>query len=333
MSESKQVALELKNINKSFGSTRVIQDLSVKVLPHRLTALVGESGCGKTTCLRLMNGLIQPDSGDVYIDGKKFDYSRSVETRRQMGYCLQGYTLFPHLTVFENVSLIASKSGWTKQQMLARAEEVLELVHLSPSENLKKKPNQLSGGQRQRVGFARALFMKPKILLLDEPFGALDPITRGEIQDSVMELQEKLSLTMVLVTHDLSEAFKMATHLVLLQKGSVAQEGRPNSLLTHPANEYVRSFLKTNSPAHILKSVFVGQVMSPVESKEDLKKVESLKQSLPATAHLKENTDLLCGLNVLLKGGHVALPVLNKKGEAVGLFTNTTLDILNQEEN
>jgi ABC-type proline/glycine betaine transport system ATPase subunit len=169
--------------------------------------------------------------------------------------------LFPHMTIADNITIVAKKSKWPRQKIAARLNEVLELLSLDPDFYLKKMPNQLSGGQRQRVGIARALFMNPKILLMDEPFGALDPITRNELQDAFVALQKRLNLSVVLVTHDMSEAFKMSHEVMVLNQGALAQQGKPNSLLTKPADEYVENFVKSNSPGHILKEVPLFSVL------------------------------------------------------------------------
>jgi osmoprotectant transport system ATP-binding protein len=253
--------IEIKNVTKSFGPKTVLDNLSLKVMKGRFYSLVGESGSGKTTTLRLMNGLEKPTSGEVMYDGEPLDYKRIVPVRRTMGYCLQGYTLFPHMTIADNITIVAKKSKWPRQKIAARLNEVLELLSLDPDFYLKKMPNQLSGGQRQRVGIARALFMNPKILLMDEPFGALDPITRNELQDAFVALQKRLNLSVVLVTHDMSEAFKMSHEVMVLNQGALAQQGKPNSLLTKPADEYVENFVKSNSPGHILKEVPLFSVL------------------------------------------------------------------------
>ncbi|MEO0335707.1 MAG: ATP-binding cassette domain-containing protein [Pseudomonadota bacterium] len=247
--------IEIQNVSKAFGPKTVLDNLSLKIAKGRFYSLVGESGSGKTTTLRLINGLERPTSGKVFYDGEPLNYQDIIPVRRTMGYCLQGYTLFPHMTIADNITIVAKKSRWSRPRVQSRLEEVMDLLGLDPEFYLKKMPNQLSGGQRQRVGIARALFMNPKILLMDEPFGALDPITRNELQEAFVELQQKLELSVVLVTHDLSEAFKMSHQIMVLNKGSVAQQGKPNSLLTKPADEYVESFLKSNSPGQILKKV------------------------------------------------------------------------------
>lgn len=248
-------------MSKSFGPKVVLNELSFDIRKGQICALIGESGCGKTTTLRLINGLERPTSGQVYLNKVQFDYDRAVNYRRKMGYCLQGYTLFPHMNILENMSIIAKKSGWSAEKIKRRAEEVMDLVNLSSKDYLYKRPGQLSGGQAQRVGIARAIFMNPDLLLMDEPFGALDPITRDELQDSFIQLQKKLGLTVVLVTHDLSEAFKMSHEIILLKEGTMLQKGRPNQLLMYPVNEYVKEFLRTNSPGYILKSMPIYTVM------------------------------------------------------------------------
>ena len=253
--------IEIQNVTKSFGAKTVLDNLSLKVMKGRFYSLVGESGSGKTTTLRLINGLEKPTSGQVLYDGEALDYKQIIPVRRTMGYCLQGYTLFPHMTISDNITVVAKKAKWSRKRIDQRLEEVMDLLGLDPAFYLKKMPNQLSGGQRQRVGIARALFMNPKILLMDEPFGALDPITRNELQDAFVKLQQKLQLSVVLVTHDLSEAFKMSHEIMVLNQGSLAQQGKPNSLLIKPADQYVESFLKSNSPGHILKEVPLFSVL------------------------------------------------------------------------
>ena len=175
-----------------------------------------------------MNGLLTPASGRVVVSGEEFDFAKSEKLRRKMGYSMQGSGLFPHMTIAENMSIVATKENWSQQDILARIQELCRLVNLPASKSfLAQRPRELSGGQQQRVGIARALFMSPKILLMDEPFGALDPITRKDIQNEFLDLQDKLKLTIVLVTHDLTEAFLMGDNIALLNQGRLAQLGRP----------------------------------------------------------------------------------------------------------
>ena len=253
--------ISLQSVNKTFGTKTVLEDLSIEIKEGKFYSLVGESGSGKTTTLRLMNGLERPTTGEVLYNGEALNYRNIIPVRRSMGYCLQGYTLFPHMNIEDNITIVARKAKWKKKQLKARLEEVMGLMNLDPGMYLSKTPNQLSGGQRQRVGIARAIFMNPSILLMDEPFGALDPITRNELQNAFIELQKKLELSVVLVTHDISEAFKMSHEVMLLNQGRLAQQGKPNNLLTKPASDYVFNFLKTNSPGHILKEVPVYSVL------------------------------------------------------------------------
>jgi len=258
---SSQPLIRFENLSKSYLEAPVLKNLNVEFYPEKTYVLIGESGCGKTTCLQLINGLIRPTKGQVIYRGQPHDYRSIVETRRQMGYALQGSTLFPHYNVLDNISIVARQAGWGSQKIKKRAYEVLELVQLSPEEFLRKKPKQISGGQQQRVSLARALFLEPDILLMDEPFGALDPITRNEIQEEFILLQRHLQVTVVMVTHDLSEAFKMGDQITLLNQGVIEQKGRPNDLVLRPKTKYVEQFLHSRSAGQQLENVVLYSVM------------------------------------------------------------------------
>lgn len=258
-----ETVISLKNVNFQFGSKTVLQNLNLDISPGKIYCLVGSSGSGKTTCLRLMNGLLKPSSGEVRLDDKTFDYSKAEKIRRSMGYSIQGSGLFPHMNLFENLSIIARKEKMARKDIDKRIGELCELMSLpSDQKFLLKKPRQISGGQQQRVGIARALFMKPKVMLMDEPFSALDPITRSEIQKEFLRLQEKLGLTIVLVTHDLPEAFSMGHELVLLNQGRIEQKAKPSKFLLSPASSYVEEFMLSNSPGNVLKEVFLYSVVN-----------------------------------------------------------------------
>ncbi|MCB0355859.1 MAG: ATP-binding cassette domain-containing protein, partial [Bdellovibrionales bacterium] len=182
-------------------------------------------------------------SGEIYIDGKAINYQQVVKLRRQMGYVVQGSGLFPHLNTLENISIIAKREGWKKQDILVQAHRILETVNLDPDEFLYKYPKQMSGGQQQRVSIARSLFLSPKIMLMDEAFGALDPNTRTEIQDFFLELREKYPLTVILVTHDVAEALKMSDEIIVLNSGRVEQMGSPSDLVKTPKSRYVSNYI------------------------------------------------------------------------------------------
>ncbi len=239
----------MTRVSKELGGHSIVQDLDLKVQSQRTLCLLGESGCGKTTTLRLINGLLLADQGRVEVNGEPVLKSNATALRRKMGYSQQGSGLFPHLSVLDNISLMARKSGWKKDQILQRAQEVLEMVHLDLAQVGQHRPRQLSGGQRQRVGIARALFLKPQIMLMDEPFGALDPLTRKEVQDLFLELKSQQNLTTVMVTHDLLEAFKMADQIALMHQGRIEQIGSKEDFLKRPASEYADRFVNSHLEA------------------------------------------------------------------------------------
>ena len=257
-------AILMENVSFQYGRKKVFENFNLKIENSRFYCLVGGSGSGKTTILCLINGLLRPGSGNISIGGQSFDFNHGEKWRRSMGYSIQGSGLFPHMTLFENMSIIARKEKWGKKEIKKRIGELCELVSLpNTPQFLNKKPGQISGGQQQRVDIARALFMKPKVMLMDEPFSALDPITRSEIQNEFLRLQSQLNLTIVMVTHDLSEAFNMADEIILINKGQVEQQGRPSRFLLAPKSEYVVEFIKSHSPGSRLKEIYLYSVINP----------------------------------------------------------------------
>ena len=235
--------IEFKSVTKKYGEDAAVNDFSLTAPSGKLTVLMGLSGSGKTTLLRMVNKLVQPTSGSVLIDGNDIADLDSVTLRRSIGYVMQEVGLLPHKSVLENVTLIANIAGQTKDQPLKNARELLDLVGIDESFQ-DRFPDQLSGGQQQRVGVARALAIKPNILLMDEPFGAVDPIVREELQDELIRIQKRLSLTIILVTHDRYEAIKLANQLVILSEGAkIEQAGPPKELTEKPANKFVQKLL------------------------------------------------------------------------------------------
>jgi osmoprotectant transport system ATP-binding protein len=220
-----------------------LRHLTLAIRKGETMALVGPSGCGKTTTLRLINRLIEPSSGRVVVGGEDVAGLDPVRLRRRMGYVVQSGGLFPHLTVARNVGMLCEIEGWRRADVDRRVDELLELVHLRPREFRDRHPGELSGGQRQRVGVARALALDPEILLMDEPFGALDPITRTELQREFLDLDRLVAKTVVLVSHDLDEAFLLGDRVALLLDGELVQVGTPDELRAAPATPWVERFL------------------------------------------------------------------------------------------
>lgn len=235
--------IELINISKRFGSTTAVDSISLKVESGEFCCLVGTSGCGKSTTLRMINRLIEHSDGEIHIDQQPIRSFREETLRRRIGYAIQSTGLFPHWTVACNIGLVPRLLKWPKARIDARVEELMALLGLSMDEFASKYPDQLSGGQAQRVGVARALAADPDILLMDEPFGALDPITRESLQLELRDLQARLGKTIVFVTHDMDEALTLADRLVVMHEGQIMQQGHPLSVLRDPANDFVASLL------------------------------------------------------------------------------------------
>jgi osmoprotectant transport system ATP-binding protein len=238
--------LEFRDVVKRYtGAQRsAVDHLSFEVPAGEICVLVGPSGCGKTTAMRMVNRMIEITEGDILLDGNSVKERKPAELRRQIGYVIQQVGLFPHQTIGENVATVPRLLEWDKQRIRARVDELLDLVALDPDEYRDRYPAQLSGGQRQRVGVARALAVDPPLMLMDEPFGAIDPINRGRLQNQFLRLQEQIRKTVVFVTHDINEALKMGDHIAVMKEGGVlAQYATPEELLESPADEFVANFV------------------------------------------------------------------------------------------
>ena len=237
--------IRLENVSKGFpGGSSAVSDLSLNIPDGQTCVLIGPSGCGKTTTLRMINRLIEPDAGRILVDGQDTRGVDPAALRLKMGYVIQNTGLFPHMTVGENVGTVPRLWRWDKARISARVDELLTLVGLEPHEYRERYPHQLSGGQRQRVGFARALGADPPILLMDEPFGAVDRITRERLKHEFINIQRAVRKTVVFVTHDIDEAVLVGDHICLFQmQAKVAQFDTPEAILTHPASDYVAEFL------------------------------------------------------------------------------------------
>ena len=237
--------IRLEAVRKQYpNGTLAVRELTLEVPDGEVAVLVGPSGCGKTTLLRMINRLIEPTSGRIYIENEDVTHVDPVHLRRRIGYVIQQIGLFPHQTIEHNVATVPKMLGWNKQRQRARVDELLDLVGLDAAQYRDRYPHQLSGGQRQRVGVARALAADPPVLLMDEPFGAIDPITRTRLQDEFRRLQADLKKTIVFVTHDVEEAVKMGDRIAILNIGGVLEQyDVPSQILGHPANDFVASFV------------------------------------------------------------------------------------------
>lgn len=232
------------NLTKEFNPHKAVDDISFTVPKGETLTIIGTSGCGKSTILKMINRLIEPTSGKILINGKDIKDENPYDLRRHIGYVIQNIGLFPHYTVEQNVSIVPNLLGWDKNVILKRVHEHLELVHMPPIEFLKRYPHELSGGQKQRVGIARALAADPPIVLLDEPFGALDPITRRQLREEFITLESLVHKTMIFVTHDVIEAFELGDKICLMNKGKIEQIGTQKDLFFNPRSQFVKDFIE-----------------------------------------------------------------------------------------
>lgn len=237
--------IRMENVTKHYAEAAVpsVENLTLEVPEGSIVALIGPSGCGKTTTMRMINRLIEPTEGRIFVNGEDVTHVDPVQLRRHIGYVIQSVGLFPHMTIAENIAAVPNLLGWGKPRIDRRTAELLDLVGLDPRDMLNRYPRQLSGGQRQRIGVARALAADPAVLLMDEPFGAIDPIARTRLQDEFRQILSRVRKTVVLVTHDLDEAIRLGDRIAIMRDGRIVQYDTPDAILSRPADDFVANFV------------------------------------------------------------------------------------------
>ena len=285
-------ALEVRHLTKHYGPNAVVQDVSFALAPGETLVLLGPSGCGKTTLLRMLNRLVEPDSGTIAVAGQDVRQLPPEQLRRGIGYVIQQVGLLPHYTVAENVGVVPRLLGHAPADIGQRTNALLTRLHLPPERYAGQYPHQLSGGQQQRVGLARALAADPPLVLLDEPFGALDPITRASVRREFRELEELRHKTMVLVTHDVQEAFELADRILLLDAGRMQQLGTPRELLFRPANDFVRRFFAAEVLSLQLRTLQLNDLLAELDS-DYINNSSSKESTIAPTATIQEAIETL----------------------------------------
>ncbi len=293
--------LKIENVSKIYkGGKKAVKNISLDIKKGEFICFIGPSGCGKTTTMKMINRLIEPSEGKILINGENIMDKDPVELRRQIGYVIQQIGLFPHMTILENITLVPKLLKWNEQKKKERAQELLQLVDMGP-EYLEKYPYELSGGQQQRIGVLRALASNPPLILMDEPFGALDPITRDALQEEFKNLQRTLDKTIVFVTHDMDEAIKLADRIVILKAGEIVQVGTPDEILRNPANEFVEEFIGKDRLLQTRPNVeLVEQIMSrnPISITEE----KSLTDAITIMREKRVDSLLVVDEQNVLKG-------------------------------
>lgn len=353
-----------RSVTKAYRNHVAVKNFNLEVRAGEFLVLIGPSGCGKTTTLKMVNRLIEPTGGQILIDGKNVRDMDTVTLRRQIGYVIQQVGLFPNMTVEENIDLVPRLVGWDSKKRKTRVNELLEMVNMNPDIYASRYPNELSGGQQQRIGVLRALAAEPPLILMDEPFGACDPIAREALQDELKNMQNRFKKTVIFVTHDMDEALKLADRIVIMRQGKIVQAGTPEQILRQPADSFVESFIgknRINNPSLLS----VEQVMknNPVTVSPDCglaecvalmkrKKVDTVLvvdthgtllggvdiEELDRKRHAHKIGDISCDLSTVLNSvsGREAfnimnqsnlkyLPVVDKQKRLLGLVTRTSI--------
>jgi len=303
--------IEIDGVSKRYGDTTVVDNVSMVMEPHRIVTIVGTSGSGKTTLLRMINRLVEPSAGAIRLDGTDNREVPGYELRRSIGYVIQGHGLFPHRTVAENIGTVPKLLGWDARRIEMRVEELMTLFQLEPSVFAERLPHELSGGQQQRVGVARALAAEPNVLLMDEPFGALDPIIRTKAREDLLAIQKRFGTTVVLVTHDMEEAIFLGDRIAVLEGGKLLQYATPAEILARPASTFVETLVgSADRPFRLLS---LGSVADAVEAGD------AAGEAISSRASLRD------ALAELLWSKRSALPVRDDDGRPLGRVTMDTL--------
>lgn len=293
--------LKFNHVTKIYeGGTKAVNDLDLHIKKGEFVVFIGPSGCGKTTTMKMVNRLHDVTEGKIYVEGEDIYDKDVVELRRSIGYVIQQIGLFPHMTIAENIALVPKLLGWPTDKRFERAEELLQLVQMGP-EYLNRYPDELSGGQQQRIGVLRALAADPPLILMDEPFGALDPITKDSLQDEFKQLQQDLGKTIVFVTHDMDEAIKLADRIVIMRAGEIVQVDTPDEILRNPANEFVQEFIGKH---RLITSRPTLRTVSQIMNKEPkvITEDKTLSEAIKTMKNHKVDSLLVVDQDQVLKG-------------------------------
>ncbi|MDP1420470.1 betaine/proline/choline family ABC transporter ATP-binding protein [Peribacillus simplex] len=324
--------LKIENVSKIYkGGKKAVKNISLDIKKGEFICFIGPSGCGKTTTMKMINRLIEPSEGKILINGENIMDKDPVELRRQIGYVIQQIGLFPHMTILENITLVPKLLKWNEQKKKERALELLQLVDMGP-EYLERYPYELSGGQQQRIGVLRALASNPPLILMDEPFGALDPITRDALQEEFKNLQRTLDKTIVFVTHDMDEAIKLADRIVILKAGEIVQVGTQDEILRNPANEFVEEFIGKDRLLQTRPNVeLVEQIMSrnPISITEE----KSLTDAITIMREKRVDSLLVVDEQNVLKGfvDVETISEYRKKAKFISEVINTEIYSVKQD--
>jgi osmoprotectant transport system ATP-binding protein len=301
--------IDIEHLGKRFAGTAApaVDDLSLSIGEGEICVRIGPSGCGKTTTMRMINRMIEPDSGRIRIAGRDVTRIDAVELRRSVGYVIQQVGLFPHMTIAQNVATVPQLLGWDDRRIAARVDALLAQVDMDPARYRDRYPRELSGGPKQRVGVARALAADPPVMLMDEPFGALDPITRASLQDELLRLLAELRKTIVFVTHDIDEALKMGTRIAILRAGRLVQFDRPDAILARPADAFVEAFVGSDRALKRLSLLRVAEFRTT--------------GSADGTLALASDANLRDALSAMLAAGSDSANVVDANGAATGVIT------------
>ncbi len=362
--------IRLKNVHKSYKEKNVVKNLCMEVNKGELCVLIGPSGCGKTTTLRMINRMVEPTSGEIFVNNREINKIRAEALRRSIGYAIQMVGLFPHMDVSSNISIVPELLKWEKDRIGERVDELLMLVGLDPKDYASKYPHQLSGGEAQRVGVARALAADPPILLMDEPFGAVDPLTRTKLQTLFMDIQKKISKTILLVTHDLDEAIRLADRIAIMKNGELVQFDTPEEILQRPFNKFVYDFVGSDRALKKLSRIsieeFIRQApsISLNNSKEDayrecrdcswiwvidenkklagwidikiLSKSDSIRDAVvginPEEISITKSSTLREALSIMLSQGLKTIPVVDHDNYLVGELDMSAIEESSKEK-
>ncbi|MDR6998388.1 ABC transporter ATP-binding protein [Neobacillus niacini] len=319
--------IQFKNIVKKYRTKTIINSFSLDIEGGQLVVFIGPSGCGKTTLLKMINKLIQPTSGKIFVDGKDISTMNTIELRRNIGYVIQNTGLFPHMSIKENLELIPKLKGEAPEAIAKKTEELLETVGLNPKEYLHRYPNELSGGQQQRVGVARAFSTNSDIILMDEPFSALDPVTRSSLQDELFQMQKEFNKTIIFVTHDMDEAIKIADKICILKDGDILQYDTPENILKNPANPFVEDFIGKrrvwNNPELLMaEDIMIHYPVKITGKRNVLQAIEIMKDQKVDSLMVTDKNNILIGL-VTLKG----IQLLNRNAAIEDVMEQNVLSV------